>query len=51
VRHHILTLESANLVEVSEIRRTGKVMEKIYRAKADALRDGAGAICSSLSAA
>lgn len=37
VRHHILTLESANLVEVSEIRRTGKVMEKFYRAKADAL--------------
>jgi putative molybdopterin biosynthesis protein len=37
VRHHILTLESANLIEVSEIRRTGKVMEKFYRAKADAL--------------
>lgn len=37
VRHHILALESANLVEVSEIRRTGKVMEKFYRAKADAL--------------
>ena len=37
VRHHILTLESAGLIEVSEIRRTGKVMEKFYRAKADAL--------------
>jgi putative molybdopterin biosynthesis protein len=37
VRHHILTLESANLVEVSEIRRTGRVMEKFYRAKADVL--------------
>jgi len=36
VRHHILALESANLVEISEIRRTGKVMEKFYRAKADA---------------
>ena len=37
IRHHILSLESANLVEVSEIRRTGKVTEKYYRAKADAL--------------
>jgi putative molybdopterin biosynthesis protein len=37
IRHHILALESANLVEVSEIRRTGKVTEKFYRAKADAL--------------
>ena len=37
IRHHILTLESAKLVEVSEIRRTGKVTEKFYRAKADAL--------------
>lgn len=37
VRHHILALESADLIEVSEIRRTGKVMEKYYRAKADAL--------------
>ena len=37
IRHHILTLESANLIEVSEIRRTGKVTEKFYRAKADAL--------------
>jgi molybdopterin molybdotransferase/putative molybdopterin biosynthesis protein len=37
IRHHILTLESANLIEVSEIRKTGKVMEKFYRAKSDAL--------------
>ena len=37
VRHHILTLESANLIEVSEIRKTGKVTEKYYRAKSDAL--------------
>ena len=36
IRHHILSLESANLVEVSEIRKTGKVTEKYYRAKADA---------------
>ena len=37
IRHHILALESANLVEVSEIRKTGKVTEKFYRAKVDAL--------------
>lgn len=37
VRHHILALESAGLIEVSEIRKTGKVKEKFYRAKADAL--------------
>jgi len=37
IRHHILTLESAGLIEVSEIRKTGKVTEKFYRAKADAL--------------
>jgi len=37
VRHHILTLESADLIEVSEIRKMGKVTEKFYRAKADAL--------------
>jgi putative molybdopterin biosynthesis protein len=37
VRHHILALESADLIEVSETRRTGKVTEKFYRAKADAL--------------
>jgi molybdate-binding protein/DNA-binding HxlR family transcriptional regulator len=37
IRHHTLTLESAGLIEVSEVRRTGKVTEKFYRAKADAL--------------
>lgn len=37
VRHHILALEAAGLVDVSEVRRTGKVTEKFYRAKADAL--------------
>ena len=37
IRHHILTLESAKLIEVSEIRKSGKVTEKFYRAKADAL--------------
>src|SRR5215216_3162867 len=37
IRHHILALESADLVEVSEICKTGKVTEKFYRAKADAL--------------
>ncbi len=36
IRHHILTLESADLIEVSEIRKTGKVMEKFYRAKGGA---------------
>jgi len=37
IRHHTLTLESAGLIEVSEIRKTGKVTEKFYHAKADAL--------------
>src|SRR5512139_3247724 len=37
IRHHILALESADLVEVAEIRKTGKVTEKFYRAKADGL--------------
>ena len=36
IRHHILTLESAGLVVIAEVRRTGKVMEKFYRAQADA---------------
>ncbi len=36
VKHHILTLESADLIEVSETRRTGKVTEKFYRAKGGA---------------
>src|SRR5574342_1297583 len=37
IRHHILALASANLVEVSQVRKTGKVTEKFYRARADAL--------------
>jgi putative molybdopterin biosynthesis protein len=37
IRHHILALESADLVEVGEVRKTGKVTEKFYRARADAL--------------
>lgn len=37
VRHHILTLQAGDLVEISEVRKTGKVTEKFYRAKADAL--------------
>ena len=37
VRHHILALQSAHLVEVAEIRKRGQVTEKYYRAKADAL--------------
>jgi len=36
IRHHMLALESADFVEVSEIRKTGKITEKFYRAKADA---------------
>jgi putative molybdopterin biosynthesis protein len=37
VRHHILALQNADLIEISETRRTGKVTEKFYRAKAGAL--------------
>jgi putative molybdopterin biosynthesis protein len=37
VRHHILALESANLIELAETRLVGKVTEKYYRAKASAL--------------
>ena len=36
IRHHILALESASLVEVTEIRKTGKVTEKYYSARAGA---------------
>lgn len=36
VRHHILALQKADLAEISELRRTGKVTEKFYRAKAGA---------------
>lgn len=37
VRHHILALQAAGLIELAEIRRTGTVIEKFYRAKAGAL--------------
>ena len=36
IRHHILALESGDLIEVSEVRKTGKVTEKFYRAKGGA---------------
>ena len=36
IRHHILALEAGDLIEVSEIRKTGKVTEKFYRAKGGA---------------
>jgi len=36
VRHHILALESSNLIELAEVRVTGKVTEKFYCAKAGA---------------
>ncbi len=36
VRHHILALQAADLIEISEIRKTGKVHEKFYKAKAGA---------------
>jgi putative molybdopterin biosynthesis protein len=37
IRHHIKLLESAHLVEISEVRVTGTVTEKFYRAQAGAL--------------
>ncbi len=37
VRHHILALESAELIEPGEIRKIGRVTEKYYRATSDAL--------------
>lgn len=37
VRHHILALENAGFVSMSEVRKRGKVTEKFYRAQADAL--------------
>jgi len=37
VRHHVKLLESAHLVEIAEIRKTGTVTEKYYRAGAGAL--------------
>ena len=36
VRHHILALQAAGLVEMIELRKTGKITEKYYRAKAGA---------------
>lgn len=36
IRHHIKALESANLVELTEVRTTGTVTEKFYRARAGA---------------
>jgi molybdate-binding protein len=36
VRHHIKLLESAKLVEIAEVRLTGTVTEKFYRARAGA---------------
>jgi putative molybdopterin biosynthesis protein len=36
IRHHIKALESANLVELAEVRTTGTVTEKFYRARAGA---------------
>lgn len=36
IRHHLLALVAANFVEVSEVRKRGRVTEKFYRAKADA---------------
>lgn len=36
IRHHVQTLESAELIELVEVRTTGRVTEKYYRAKAGA---------------
>src|SRR5260370_12526129 len=36
IRHHILRLQSVGLVEIVEVRTTGKVTEKYYGAKAGA---------------
>jgi putative molybdopterin biosynthesis protein len=36
VRHHLLALQAADLVEMIEVRKTGKVTEKYYQAKAGA---------------
>jgi putative molybdopterin biosynthesis protein len=36
VRHHILALQAADLIQMVEIRKTGRVTEKYYQAKAGA---------------
>src|SRR5574337_949358 len=36
IRHHMLALQSAGLVEMAQVRTRGKVTEKFYRAKAGA---------------
>ena len=36
IRHHLKALESADLIELAEIRTTGTVTEKFYRARAGA---------------
>jgi putative molybdopterin biosynthesis protein len=36
VRHHVLVLESAGLIELAETRTTGRVTEKFYRARSGA---------------
>ncbi len=36
VRHHIQKLEEVGLIELAEVRTTGKIVEKFYRAKAGA---------------
>jgi putative molybdopterin biosynthesis protein len=37
VRHHVKILETAGLVEISEVRVTARITEKYYRARASAL--------------
>jgi len=37
VRHHVKKLESAGLVEISEVRVTARITEKYYKARASAL--------------
>src|SRR5512143_3186949 len=37
IRHHLKALEGAELVELTEVRTTGTVTEKFYRARAGAL--------------
>jgi putative molybdopterin biosynthesis protein len=37
IRHHVRVLEAAGLVELAEVRTTGTVTEKYYRARANAM--------------